>query len=226
MKYQVRQVSENKDWFSTPEAISALNAACSEMMTESDRGAVLIAADIVSEHLRQSLANHAPTYFKSRLKDFLEYPGSGGSLSGRADSAALCGLVGETCYRAVTIIRRLRNNAAHSQGDFRLANERERLDQLLNLGPNTTVAIKNMATELILRSAILRLQDAGKELVDRIGSNPFETFEKITSHLQGMPDWAAPLEERAPRMQLGLGLWLLIGLMTADRARARQGPSA
>jgi hypothetical protein len=217
------------DWLSTPETDAAFTNAVTSFLAESDRGAVLIAAETVSNHLEESFRRLSPEFFVPRLRTVLNYPGPLSSLSSRADAAALFGLLSENAYNAINLLRRIRNNAAHSQGDFLLSAEAQRMNEMLGqIGDNIPHALRNMGTEILLRTAFEKLKKSGVEMAATLGRNPFETDEQIAKVVGAHPTAKDLLEQRLPRMELGLAIWLLIGLMTFQRDKfvaARQQPA-
>jgi hypothetical protein len=206
------------DWLSNPETDAAFNNALTRFLTESDRGAVLIAAETVSNHLEESFRHLSPEFFVPRLRTILNYPGALSSLSSRADAAALIGLLSENGYNAIRLLRRIRNNAAHSHGDFTLTAEAQRMKEMLgHLGDNIPYALRNMGMGILLRIAFDSLKKSGVEMATKFGRNPFETDEQIAESVKDHPNAKNLLEQRLPRMELGLAIWLLIGLMTLQR---------
>lgn len=81
------------DWLSNPETDAAFTKAVISFLAESDRGAVLIAAETVSNHLEGSFRRLSAEFFAPKLKAILNYPGALSSLSSRTDAAALIGLL-------------------------------------------------------------------------------------------------------------------------------------
>jgi hypothetical protein len=206
------------DWLNTPEAKTAFNSAMTDLLSESDRGAALIAAETISNHLEESFRQISPEYFRRKASELVGYPGALSSLSARADVAALIGLIHENLYNAITMLRRIRNKAAHSNASFKLRDENDRLQELLrHLGPNLPFALPRFAGEILMGVVFSNLLDAGKELAEKFGTNPFSTLEEIADAVKQHPEAETLLEQRLPRMQLGLALWLMIGLMTLMR---------
>jgi len=211
--------SDNRDWLDHPEVSAAFEVALTDLLVESDRGAALIAADMISNQLDDTFKRLAPSFLRPKLQQMMSYPGVASSLSGKADIAALNGWIDEATHRAIGHMRRIRNDAAHSNRNFQLKTQSERLNEMLSLGDNIPTAVHNMAVEILIRNLFHTLQKNGEELIGQLGENPFGTFEKIAEQLQARPDWSVPLEERLPRLKLGLGVCLIIWLMTLQRER-------
>ena len=101
---------------------------------------------------------------------------------------------------------------------------------LAQIGGNMSVALRTMGGEILLRNAFDNLKVEGQKMSETLGRNPFETDEQIAEVVRKHPNAEKLLNERLPRMELGLAIWLLVGLMTLARdefiARARENPIA
>lgn len=121
-----------------PDVAGAFERMLDEFSRETDRGSILIAADIVSGHLEKIIVALAPEAFTpKRVKGLLNYPGPLSTFATRADIAFMAGFIGDTAHRSIDLLRGLRNKAAHSQGAFSLADHRATLRAICDLGPGT-----------------------------------------------------------------------------------------
>jgi hypothetical protein len=193
---------------------NAFGRMLEEFSSETDRGAILIAADIVSAHLARTIEELAPLTFRAkRIKQLLNYPGVLSSFSARADIAYVAGFISETAHRSIDLLRNFRNKAAHSQDSFSLSERRGQLREMCDLGPGTATAVNRFALEAMMRSMIENLMAKGIDLEAQLGTNPFATPMEVVDHLRKHPDLNALVEERLPRMELAFGVWLLLGLI-------------
>lgn len=209
------QADNEVHFLADPDVAGAFERMLDEFSRETDRGSILVAADIVSAHLERIIAVLAPEQFTAkRVKSLLNYPGPLSTFAARADIAFMAGFIGDTAHRSIDLLRGLRNKAAHSQGAFRLAEHRETLRAICDLGPGTAAGVNRFAAELILRSVVGTLLERGVELEAEIDSNPFASPSEIIDHLTASPEHMKLLEDRLPRMELASGVWILLGLMT------------
>lgn len=181
-----------------------------DLLDESDRGAALIAADIISNHLVETFERLAPPFLNKTVRRMVSYPGVASTLSAKANIAALNGWLDETSYKAVGHLRRIRNDAAHSNKNFSLKDQAGRITEMLRLGDSVPRGMDGIANEVLLINLFQRLQANGEELKNELGENPFGTTEQILDELERRPDWSLPLEERLTRMKLGLGACLIL----------------
>ncbi len=210
-----------------PDVSEAFQRMLTEFALETDRGAVLIAADIVSEHLAAVIRALAPpTFGPKQLKQMLSYPGLLASFAARADVCHMAGFVDANAYKSITTLRAIRNKAAHSQSRFSLADHRDRLRELCELGPGTAAAVNRFALDFIFRNFMESLRERGVELEEELGRNPFSSPTEIIDELEKRPEVIAKLDERLPRMELAFGVWLLLGLIAHQRKLLEDDRSA
>lgn len=139
-------------FLSVPDVADALRRMLDEFAHETDRGAVLIAGEIVADTLGSVIETLRPEAFGAkRLKELMRYPGLLASLSARADIAFLAGFIDDNAHGAIGKLRKLRNQAAHSQATFSLVDHCDILRDMCEVGPGTAVGVNRMAGELLLR---------------------------------------------------------------------------
>jgi hypothetical protein len=209
---------EEEHFLDDPEVLAAFGRMLKEFANESDRGAVLVAADIVSNHLEASISDLAPSALKGkRIKNLLSYPGPLSTFAARADVAFLAEYIDETAYRSIDLLRKLRNDAAHSQEGFQLKKRRSELHQLCDLGPGTAAAVNQFASETILLTFVKGLLEVGIDLEGQLGRNPISTPIEALEYLKNHVEAKNIFEERLPKMELAFGVWLLLGLVSHKR---------
>lgn len=138
-----------------PEIGQLFASIFSNLVNESDRGAVLIGTSYVDLHLRKLFEAIAPQSMSRReLRRILDYPGALSSLSAKADIAYLARLISDNVNMAIYHLRRVRNEVAHTPDSFRLADHEERLRKMYELGPSVPSAINRWVCEAIINSAV------------------------------------------------------------------------
>jgi hypothetical protein len=120
-----------------PEARQTLKSAFSEMTIESDRGAVLIGAELIHTALTDLFLKMTPAGLSNKkAKDLLKYPSALSSFAAKTDMAILARYISLDLYLSIQALRVLRNDAAHSSNNFSLADEEAKLKKICNLGTN------------------------------------------------------------------------------------------
>jgi hypothetical protein len=223
-----RQSGVEPQFLGDPEVTAALERMLEEFATEKDRGATLIAAEIVSDHLAKLISELAPSTFKRNdLKAMFGAHGTLGTFAAKADIAHLAGFIGGTAYQAIGKLRRLRNKAAHPDGPFSLKAHHDTVHAICDLGPGMMTSINRFALETMTTFFFQRLMGKGVELESTLGRNPFSSRQEVIDHLAQRPDLVAAWEDQLPRMELALATWLLIGLIQHQKRQtlARRTPS-
>src|SRR6185295_8788789 len=105
--------------FDHPDVQAVLEKVFAVLVVESDRGAALIAAELISENLGKLLQDFFPSDFEARK--FLNFPGPLSEAAVRTKASYAFRLISRDLYRAITLLRRVRDAAAHSSTSFSLA---------------------------------------------------------------------------------------------------------
>lgn len=219
--------NEQPHFLDDPDVREAFGAMLREFAVESDRGAVLIAADIVAAHLAIVIRELAPPDFtQRRIRDLLSYPGMLSTLAARSDLARMAGFIQVSAHQSISALRSLRNHAAHSQSGFRLKEHVDILRKISDLGPGVAFGVNQFATESVLTSYFEALLERGRESEVEYGRNLFPDRATILEELRSRPDAMATLEERALRTELAFAIWLLLGAIADYRKRRKVRSSA
>jgi hypothetical protein len=203
-----------------PEVRVLLNALFTNLINESDRGAVLLAASEVDLHLRKLLETVAPSSMsRKRLASLLEYPGALSTFGARCEIAFVCRLISASIYRAIGHLRRIRNDVAHKPLSFRLADHQEQIRNMYELGPGVPAAINQWACEIIVHHSIRNVMELKDPLKDEdpMFASPDDALEYLSRH----PDLLGPLEERRHRVELALGVALICGVIVHYRDKLK-----
>jgi len=210
---------DQKSHFLAHPEIQEIFDSVDTFLDESDRGAVLISASHVDVHLERLFRAVAPASCNRKTKDrLLRYPGALASLSAKNDIAVLCCLIDPGLGQAISRLRVLRNTVAHSPSSFRLRDHWDEVKQIYDLGPGLPSEINRMALEFLLKGAFGRILEVGSPTGER--SDPvFKNPREVLDYLSAKPELLAPLEEKAPRLELGIAVAVICGLIVSYRER-------
>lgn len=195
-----------------PEVYPVLETVTETIITESDRGAVLVAASIIDEYLRKLFEHRASLQMgKKKQRELLDYPGPLSTMAAKVDVALLTELIDRPLHTAIHRLRALRNTVAHNTAGFRLADHQEELRQISDLGPGVPAAINRMANEFLMRSFFENLEE-------HVDANPesaslFANPQEVLAHLRSMPDTMQKLQERVWRLELGIAVGMMCGMI-------------
>lgn len=207
-------------WLDHPD-VHAVVPYFNEIVNESDRGAVLITAEIVNQALEKRITSDLPEFLntKKQRTELLSFNGLLGTFSSRIKFAALKGWISEVAFNSIDALRKLRNDAAHVDSTFALNDDRSKalLTRFLETGTGVAVTIHNINVEILLMEYLEALRTKGVELQADLGHNPFETNATIYEELKRRPDWQHALEQSLPKLNLASGAYLFVALLNAGR---------
>lgn len=130
-----------------------------QFSSESDRGAALIALayldDLLEELIRKRMLNE-----KGHVDRLLEYPGPLATSNARADLAYALGWIGAQIHGDLSVIRKIRNNVAHTyEGfDFEKDNRTADLCKKLQAADFAGVKLWKSRDRFLMSAAFLGLQ--------------------------------------------------------------------
>jgi DNA-binding MltR family transcriptional regulator len=134
-----------------------------KLSNESDRGAILIGASKVEEHLLNLVLIILPKSTKSYTNYLIKYPGPISSFSGKIELLYAFRIIDEEFYTSLNQLRSIRNKAAHTSEEFSLKELNTELKKVNNF--------ENLAQELIdfisWNSLIKFKRSTVKEMLDK-----------------------------------------------------------
>ncbi|MBK6723501.1 MAG: hypothetical protein IPG58_09550 [Acidobacteria bacterium] len=192
---------------------------------ESDRGAVLIAQEIISNELAAMFHSLAPTSMSAkRVKELLKYPGLLATFSARSEMAYLAGFIGQNIFDAINVIRSIRNDAAHASQSFSLEPYRPKLveayRELGDLGGTSMEDfLRYMAIKLYLEPfADLIVEDFANHEYEGLRS-AFKDRDEVIDHIREHHDSLEVAKSKLAKVELGMAVILLCGLIIYSRDR-------
>lgn len=193
--------------FDHPDIKAVFEAVFGVLVIESDRGAVLVGAELISDNLKALLQDVFPQDFKAR--EFLSYPGPLSSAAARAEASYGFRLISKNIYRAITLLRRVRNAAAHSPAAFSLEAHADRLREVYE----ETVTPRESVDHVARRFMVFRLAAILHEVDSQLGMPPRTYSEEDYDEMLGRPEIAQHL----PKYQLAVAVSLICALIVYHR---------
>lgn len=172
--------AETREFLSHPETAEAGRLIMEAVQREGDRGAMLVAGEMLSAFLGDALRRLQPGALEaSDLDRLTKGVGPLASWSSRSRVAALVGLISPATLKALDDLREVRNKAAHSEKAFALNTHEVRIRRAFELGPNVSSAVNAMAVETVRAarspgSATVWIWKAGRR-----GSRQLRTWSSI-----------------------------------------------
>lgn len=161
---------ENSEQPEPPPKIEDLNALLSQLNDETDRGACLVGASYIDEKLKEIISAFTIDEFDS--EDLCGGPAAPiSTFSSRSSVAFSLGLITKTEYSEISLIRRIRNEFAHTWEEINFETESisNRVDNLPWRGPRDDDSRHNprerfnMAVTMLLGDLLWRRRLVKKE---------------------------------------------------------------
>jgi hypothetical protein len=194
------------------------------IVAESDRGAVLVAASVVDEYLGKLFEGVLPSTTPAKVrKQFLKYPSPFSSMAAKADIALFTRFIPYGIHRTISLLRKLRNDVAHSPESFQLADHINQVRAMSEIGPGVSHFINETAVEILVRDFVSRvLDDNQKEAAEE---QFFKTPKDVLDYLRQVPEAMAALQQKSYRMEVGVAAALVCStlIMRRDEIKASVG---
>lgn len=185
------------------------------LVAESDRGAVLIGASHVDRHLGRLFEEIAPSELgKKSRKALLEYPGPLSTFSARVEVAYATRIIGRRLYDSLHALRRVRNDVAHQPSSFNLREQADRIRLMYGLGPTMPVAVNRLALDIMMRTKISPLVNVKHPREDR---PYFNSLSEVIDYISENPDMIEKLDAQRPRYELAIGIGFICALLVWHR---------
>jgi hypothetical protein len=211
-------MSQKKLLLDHPEIRALFENLSTNLVAESDRGAVLVGTSYVDEHLRglfEMVIPHEMT--KKERKALLDYPGPLSSLAAKTEVAFATRLINRTIYDSLHALRRIRNEIAHASDPFNLRTQEEQIRKMYVLGDGVPAFISRTAIEMLLHikvEALLGVHDPNEQ------KPYFSTPREVIEYISEQPEMMSLLEEQLPKYELVIGIAILCALIVSHREEA------
>ena len=116
-----------------------------KLTNESERGAILIGCGEIENYLTDVIKTIIPVKTKTFENYLLTYPGSLSSFSSKIVLLYTFRIVDKKLYDSLNILRKIRNNAAHSSDDFELQKYEADLDKIFSIDENEPKFLQDVA---------------------------------------------------------------------------------
>lgn len=188
-----------------------------DLLAESDRGAVLLAAQQIDDQLDKFFKSIAPAQLSNRISNrILNYPGPLSSLAAKTDIAYLTRMISKELYDSINALRKIRNKVAHPNQPFSLNSYKEQLSKVYDLGPGVPLGINRMALELLLHSSMQKMMEI-KDPTNNDKEYIFETYQEALEYFKKDKELLKIAEEKLCKVELGIGVAIICGLLVHYR---------
>lgn len=203
---------------SDPELIKINSELFSKLLSESGRGAILIATTYVEDHLKLLIESNLPDDLSPKDKKRLfSYPGQLSSFASKIELSFAFKLIDKNLRDSLNELREIRNEAAHSSDKFEISNVNYKMRKVFNVGDDIPWFVNKISTESLVKHKLEQL------------SKIFEEYnlsdEKKEGQLQKFiqnKEVHKSLEEQLPLWELVFGITLLCATFILERRKIEE----
>jgi DNA-binding MltR family transcriptional regulator len=184
------------------------------LMSESDRGTILLGVSILDELLTGLFRDITPSSTsKTQLDKLFDSRGPFGELSSKLDIAIVCNLIPKNVVESIHKIRKLRNKLAHRTSPFSL---KENLDHIYDafsvLDKAAPSCFLSISHDAIYEHFIVKMMELESE-----GDKLFSSREDVANFLMKKPDLLDVLMEKRIKALFVVGISTLAALIIFHR---------
>src|ERR1700740_2379718 len=175
-----------------------------KLTNESERGAILIGASKIEDYLKELILKVIPSHNKDYKNRLLDYPGPLSSFSGKIELTYAFRIIDEQVYNSLNTLRKIRNEAAHSDELFSLQENKKRLEKIYNFEDGFPEVVHNLALKhmIVMKKEVIRKAFAEKNLQEI-------DHEKLWNERFPNPEENESLQEKLTIWKLAYGLTFL-----------------
>lgn len=200
-----------------PDSQAIIDKYYSLLMSEADRGAILLGVSIIDEQLTELFKRIAPIGISKTLSDKLfDSRGPFGELSSKLDIAYVCNLIPQNIFDTIHKLRKLRNNLAHRTSPFSLTENLDRIyDVFATLDKTAPSCFLSISEEAVYDNYVNKMM----ELDLQINSNVqlFSSREEVVDFLLNKPHLLDKLMEKRVKALFAVGVSTLAALIIFHR---------
>lgn len=210
-------MNSDENFLSHPELEPYFQELLPELVTESDRGAILLGVSQIDEHLKTLFEHLLPEGISNkRRKEIFNLTGPFGSFSSKLEIALVCRLLPPSLVSAVHKIRKMRNDLAHKTSSFSLADHQEQLYEIFSLlGPGVDIGINRLTLDFLMERMLSKLLELDHPINE--GVPLFDGKPEAVQYLSENGEVLKILEEQRPRWEFSIGVGMICGVILLHR---------
>jgi hypothetical protein len=177
-----------------------------KLTNESERGAILIGASKVETYLEDLICNILPLNDKNYRSRLFNYPGPLSSFSGKIELSFAFRIIDERVYNSLNALRKIRNEAAHSDKMFSFKDLNNDLEKIYGFEQKFPEIVHKQSSKILLDWKKL----SAKESLNYNRIDPKQIgFERLWSDRLPNPEVDETFQEQLRVWKLAYGLTLL-----------------
>ena len=187
------------------------------LMSEADRGSILLGVSILDEQLNEFFKKITPPEIsKKKQKLLFDSRGAFGELASKLDIALVCNLIPKNIIDSIHKLRKLRNDLAHKTSPFSLKENLSGIfDVFTTLDKTAPSSFLGISRTLVYEDYINQVLELNSE------SSPneklFSSKEEVIEFIHGDPDLLDKLMEKRVKVLFIVGVSTLAALIIFHR---------
>ena len=210
--------------FDQPEVQEFYDKHYSTLMSESDRGCILLGVSILDQQLDLLFQKIIPEdTSKTRRKKIFDSKGAFGNIASKLDIAYVCRILPLDLVDAIKELRRTRNKLAHQTSPFVISDNLEFIYNVikkLEVKGCALTALSEMSLQIVRDGFTNKWLEVENPFADNGGEKLFNSAEEIADYVGQKPDIADKLTELRIRTLFVLSVMLLNALIIFHRNQA------
>lgn len=190
------------------------------LMTEGDRGCILLGVSMLDEQLKIFFEKILPSNTSNKKrKEIFDGRGVFGSLSSKLDIAYACHLLPSDLIDCIQKLRKLRNDLAHQVNPFSIKENLEAIVQVFTLlNGNVMAGLAQLSGEIIYGTYFKKLMDI--EHPFESGKRFFESEHEAYAYIENNPNISNVLTDQRIKCMFAIGISILAAWIIIHREKA------
>lgn len=189
------------------------------LMSEADRGCILLGVSLLDEELSKLFKSLLPTDTSNkRKKEIFDGKGVFGSLSAKLDIAHVCKILPVDLVNCINHLRKLRNDLAHQVSPFSIDENLGLIFEIFNkIKGNLAAAIVHISGDFVYGQLIKKVMEADHP-TDK-GRKLFDSQEEAISYLEKNNHVKNKLAEQRIKTMFVIGIAMIGALIIFYREK-------
>jgi hypothetical protein len=192
-----------------------------KLTNESERGAILVGSSKVETYLENLILSVLPSKEKSFTSKLFNYPGPLSSFSGKIELSYAFNVIDKRVYDSLTTLKKLRNNAAHTDEEFLLSKRKDELEKIYDFEDGFPYAIHKQSFDHLIKWK----KDIFKNNLIKENLSEKVDYEKVWNEHIPDPGKNESIQEQLVIWKLAYGLTLLCLKIEIIREEHKSSPS-
>lgn len=189
-----------------PDSQELFDRTYSLLMSEADRGCILLGVALLDEELTKLFESLLPAHTSNKRKqEIFDGKGAFGNLSAKLDIAHVCNILPVDLVNCIHRLRKLRNDVAHQTSPFSIDENLELIFEIFSKTKGNLVAgIIHISADFVYGQFIKKVMEADHPSDE--GRKLFDSLEEAVSYLEKNDQVKTKLAEQRIKTMFAIGI--------------------